>query len=63
MPKENTMPSYGWRQTNLFDEVEASRLPPLNEALQQRVTSLLAQWLRELARTIETEASNEQDQR
>lgn len=57
------MPSYGLRQTNLFEEVEASRLPPLSEVLQKRVTSLLAQWLRELARTIETEASDEQDQR
>ena len=56
------MPSYGWRQTNLFDEQEATHLPPLNEALQQRVISLLAQWLRELARTIETEASDEQNQ-
>ena len=57
------MPNYRWRQTNLFDEVEASRLPPLDEALEQRVTSLLAQWMRELARTIETEANDEQDRR
>ena len=57
------MPSCGWRQASLFDEAEAGRLPPLDEALQQRVTSLLAQWLRELAGTIETEAGDEQDQR
>ena len=57
------MPNYGWRQASLFDEVEASRLPPLNEVLQQRVTSLLAQWMRDLARTIEEEANDEQDRR
>ena len=53
----------GWRQANLFDEAEASRLPPMSEALQQRVTSLLAQWMRDLAAAIEGEAGDEQDPR
>lgn len=53
----------GWRQANLFDEAEASRLPPMSEALQQRVTALLAQWMRDLAATIEEEAGDEQDPR
>lgn len=57
------MPNHGGRQTNLFDEMEASRLPPMSEVLQQRVTSLLAQWMRDLARTIEEEANDEQDRR
>jgi len=56
------MPDYKRRQRNLFDEVDTSHLPPLEEKLQQRVSQLLQLWLQELAKAIETEASNEQDQ-
>ena len=56
------MPDYKRRQRNLFDEVDTSHLPPLEEKLQQRVSQLLQLWLQELAKAIETEASNAQDQ-
>ena len=56
------MPDHMRRQRNLFDEVDTSHLPPLEEKLQQRVSQLLQLWLQELAKAIETEASNEQDQ-
>ena len=56
------MPDYKRRQRNLFDEVDTSHLPPLEEKLQQRVSQLLQLWLHELAKAIETEASNDQDQ-
>ena len=56
------MPDYRRRQRNLFDEVDTSHLPPLEEKLQQRVTHLLELWLQALAKAIETEANNDQDQ-
>ena len=56
------MPDYKRRQRNLFDEVDTSHLPPLEEKLQQRVTHLLELWLQALAKAIEAEANNEQDQ-
>ena len=56
------MPDYKRRQRNLFDEVDTSHLPPLEEKLQQRVTQLLQLWLQALAKAIETEANNDQDQ-
>ena len=56
------MPDYKRRQRNLFDEVDTSHLPPLEEKLQKRVTHLLELWLQALAKAIETEANNDQDQ-
>ena len=55
------MPDHRRRQRNLFDEVDTSHLPPLEEKLQQRVTQLLELWLQALAKAIETEVDNEQD--
>lgn len=56
------MPNHRRRQRNLFDEVDASHLPPLEEKLQQTVTQLLALWLQALAKDIEAEVDDEQDQ-
>jgi len=56
------MPDHKRRQRNLFDEVDTSHLPPLEEKLQQNVTHLLQLWLQALAKAIETEVHNEQDQ-
>jgi len=50
------------RQRNLFDEVDTSHLPPLEEKLQQTVTQLLALWLQALAMAIEAEVDDEQNQ-
>jgi hypothetical protein len=57
------MPDHKRRQRDLFGEVDASHLPPMDEALQQTVTQLLALWLQALAKTVEAEVSDEQDQR
>ena len=50
------------RQRNLFDD-DASHLPPLQENVQQTVTQLLVQWMQALAKTIDAEVDDEQDQR
>jgi hypothetical protein len=50
------------RQRNLFDD-EASHLPPLEEEVQQTVTRLLVQWIQALAKALEAEGYDEQDQR
>jgi len=49
------------RQRNLFDD-EASHLPPLEEDVQQTVTQLLVQWMQALAKVLEAEMCDEQDQ-
>jgi hypothetical protein len=57
------MPDHRRSQRDLFDEVDTSHLPPLDTAHQQTVTQLLSLWLQALAKTIEAEVSDEQDQR
>jgi hypothetical protein len=49
-------------QRNLFDD-DTSHLPPLEEEVKQMVTQLLVQWIQALAKAIEAEVSDEQDQR
>lgn len=49
------------RQRNLFDD-DTSHLPPLEEEVQQTVTRLLAQLIQALAKAIEVEVYDEQDQ-
>jgi len=55
------VPDHRRRQRNLFDEVDASHLPPMDEALQQTVTQLLALWMQALAKAIDAEVNDEQD--
>ena len=55
------MHDYKRHQGDLFDGVNASNLPPLDEALQTTVTNLLTQWMQALAKTIQAEANDEQD--
>ncbi len=50
------------RQRNLFDD-DTSHLPPLEEGVQQTVTQLLVQWMQALAKAIEAEVCDDQDQR
>lgn len=51
------------RQRNLFDEVDASHLPPLEEAVKQTVALLLVQWMQALAKAIQGEVDDDRDQR
>jgi hypothetical protein len=55
------MPDHRRKQRDLFDDVGASHLPPLDETLQQTVTQLLAPWLQALAKDIDAEVNDEQD--
>ncbi len=57
------MRAHRMRQMNLFDDNVASYLPPLEEEVQKRVTGLLVQWMQALAKAIDAEVFDEQDQR
>ena len=49
------------RQRNLFDD-DASHLPPLEEDVQETVTQILVLWIQALAKVLEAEGYDEQDQ-
>ena len=51
------------RQRTLFDDGERLHVPQLPEEVQQEATRLLVQWMAALAKAIDTEAGDEQDQR
>ncbi len=53
----------GIRQSKLFDKLGAVPIPELREEERRAVTRLLAEWMQALAKTIDAEASDEQDQR
>ena len=51
------------RQRNLFDNRVRIPLPPLQEEEKRTVTLLLTEWLQVLAKTIDAEAKNDENQR
>lgn len=51
------------RQRKLFDDGEGLHVPQLQEEVQQEATRLLVQWMAALAKAIDAEAGDEQDQR
>lgn len=51
------------RQRKLFDDGEGLHVPQLQEEVQQEATRLLVQWMAALAKAIDGEAGDEQDQR
>ena len=50
-------------QGHLFDDNKPNQTPQLKEGARQKVTPVLVNWMRALAKTIETGASNGHDKR
>ena len=50
------------RQRTLFEETRTIRVPSLQEEERRTVTRLLAEWMQELAKTIDAEGDDEQNQ-
>jgi hypothetical protein len=61
--KETMMWQRTMRQRELFDDGKRLHVPELQEEVQQEATRLLVQWMAALAKAIDMEAGNEQDQR
>ena len=60
---EATMGQLWEGQGHLFDDNKPSQAPQLKEEARKKVIPVLVNWMRALAKTIETGASNGHDQR